>query len=151
MNKSFVCGTKHLVSLRSSHSTFERSLTLARPWSQTDDTTNARTFHLLRRNQQKHSFSTFPCLFRPNQTRGIKEEEPEQGLKKKTTRLKAAKSSLRRVAVEAQRSRDGKDLEQVPKGWQQDTTKVWADVPYRSTRPLIHPTDRHGHLRCRAI
>ena len=41
-------------------------------------------------------------------------EGSPQNDKRKTTRSKAAKNSLRRVAVEAQRSRDGKGLKKAP-------------------------------------
>ena len=41
-------------------------------------------------------------------------EGSSQNDKRKTTRSKAAKNSLRRVAVEAQRSRDGKGLKKAP-------------------------------------
>ena len=43
-----------------------------------------------------------------------KSENPPQATKRKSTRSPAAKNSLRRVAVEAQRSRDGKELLKTP-------------------------------------
>ena len=51
-------------------------------------------------------------------------EDSPQNNKRKTTRSKAAKNSLRRVAVEAQRSRDGKGLKKTPVVAHQTTSKV---------------------------
>lgn len=50
--------------------------------------------------------------------------EPSQNSKRKTTRSSAAKNSLRRVAVEAQRSRDGKDPNKTPPLAHQTASKV---------------------------
>lgn len=51
-------------------------------------------------------------------------EESLQGNKRKTTRSQAAKNSLRRVAVEAQQSRDGKGLKKTPAVVHQAPSKV---------------------------
>ena len=51
-------------------------------------------------------------------------EESPQNKKRKTTRSQAAKNSLRRVAVEAQRSRDRKGLKKAPAVAPQATSKV---------------------------
>lgn len=53
-----------------------------------------------------------------------KPEESSQSNKRKTTRPQAAKNSLRRVAVEAQRSRDGKVSRKIPGPVHQATSKV---------------------------
>ena len=54
------------------------------------------------------SFSTVPLLRYPQ--REPHEQEQSQGQKRKSTRSPTKKTSLRRVAVEAQRSRGGTDL-----------------------------------------
>ena len=51
-------------------------------------------------------------------------EDPTQKNKRKSTRSKTAKNSLRRVAVEAQRSRDGNDLKKTSVIAHQATSKV---------------------------
>ena len=53
-----------------------------------------------------------------------KTEESPQNNKRKTTRSHPAKNSLRRVAVEAQRSREGKDSKKAPTAAHQATSKV---------------------------
>ena len=53
-----------------------------------------------------------------------KPEESSQNKKRKTTRPQAAKNSLRRVAVEAQRSREGKVSRKTPGPVHQATSKV---------------------------
>ncbi len=53
-----------------------------------------------------------------------KTEETPQNNKRKNTRSQAAKNSLRRVAVEAQRSRDGKVSRKTPAAVHQATSKV---------------------------
>ena len=82
-----------------------------------------------------------------------KSEEHSQGPKKKTIRSSAAKNSLRRVAVEAQRSRDGKDHRKVPTAPYQATSKVWSPVVIfrQSTDHLSGHADCYGDLRCRTI
>ena len=51
-------------------------------------------------------------------------EESPQNNKRKTTRSQATKNSLQKVAVEAQRSKDGKGLKETPAVIQQETFKV---------------------------
>ena len=51
------------------------------------------------------------------------DRSPQNG-KRKTTRTKGAKNSLRRVAVEAQRSKDGKGLKKTPASANQEIYKV---------------------------
>lgn len=51
-------------------------------------------------------------------------EESPQNNKRKTTRSQAAKNSLRRVAVEAQLSRNGKESNKMPAVAHQATSKV---------------------------
>ena len=51
-------------------------------------------------------------------------EEPPRNNKRKTKRSQAATNSLRRVAVEAQRSKDGKGLKKTPAIAHQATSKV---------------------------
>ena len=53
-----------------------------------------------------------------------KTDEPAQNNKRKTTRPQAAKNSLRRVAVEAQQSRDGKGSKKTAAVAQQENFKV---------------------------
>ena len=54
----------------------------------------------------------------------VKTEESPTKNKRKTTRSHAAKNSLRRVAVEAQRSRDGTESKKTPAIAHQSTFKV---------------------------
>lgn len=53
-----------------------------------------------------------------------KDEESPENNKRKTTRSQAAKNSLRRVAAEAQRSRDGKKSNKMPAVAHQAASKV---------------------------
>ena len=53
-----------------------------------------------------------------------KAAEPPQNSKRKTTRSQAAKNSLRRVAVEAQLSKDGTGSRKTPAAAHQATSKV---------------------------
>ena len=61
-----------------------------------------------KRKSQKDFFSSNAAAHHPP-SEETKVVEPSQSPKRKTTRSSPAKNSLRRVAVEAQRSRDGKD------------------------------------------
>jgi len=57
-----------------------------------------------------------------------KAEEATQSPKRKTTRSPAAKNSLRRLAVEAQRSRDGKEPRKTHTSSHQTVPKVRASI-----------------------
>ena len=73
--------------------------------------------------KRKDFFSSNAAAQHPT-AEDLKAAEPAQNPKRKTTRSPAAKNSLRRVAVEAQRSRDGKDAKKSQAGSQQTAAKT---------------------------
>lgn len=81
-----------------------------------------RSLHLAGRRafpRRRDFFSSNSTLRRENET-----DEHSEPPKRKHQRSPAGKNSLRRVAVEAQRSRDGKEAHKIPAEEQQSTTKV---------------------------
>ena len=79
-------------------------------------------------------------------------ERSSQNDKRKTTRSKAAKNSLRRVAVEAQRSKDGKGLKKAPAVAHQATKVGHSLNIFRRLRlSTCYCIDRDSNLRCRRI
>ncbi len=107
-----------------------RTIQLVRPSLQSIRTSS---FHsagglLSRTLKDKDYFSssavTNSALRVTNDQQEVKSEDSSPGSKRKSTRSPAAKNSLRRVAVEAQRSRDGKGQKKIPVGAQQITSKV---------------------------
>lgn len=84
--------------------------------------------HSRKRNARTDYFSSSAPRFVQQDAKSEKAlpdtEDSRQNNKRKTTRSKAAKNSLRRVAVEAQRSRDGKGLKKTPVVAHQTTSKV---------------------------
>lgn len=81
-----------------------------------------------KRNERNDYFSSSAPRFQQQDAKPgkppTKTEESSQNNKRKTTRSQAAKNSLRRVAVEAQRSRDGKGSKKTPAVAHQETFKV---------------------------
>ena len=77
-----------------------------------------------------NSFRRCPAYYSSNAAPHLTQQdtqvdEQSQGSKKrKTPRSSATKNSLRRVAVEAERSRDGKDPKRTPASPHQTNTKV---------------------------
>ena len=78
----------------------------------------------------------------------VKPKEQPENIKRKT-RTSVTKSSLRRVAVEAQRSRAGKSAKDGSQERQSSTNKVFT-VQICTTLELIRE-DRHGDMCCRAV
>ncbi len=117
------------------------SLHQARPYSSLrDDRSNAipllvSSFHsvgrLGARKRDNFSFSSKAPLLHPQE--GNKGGEKVENAKRKT-RSSAAKNSLRRVAVEAQRSRDGKQPQKAPAAPFQSTSKVLMSLVHLFTR-----------------
>lgn len=68
--------------------------------------------------------------------REVESEELQKPQKRKNPRSPAGKNSLRRVAVEAQRSRDGKDTKSSPIQEPQSSTKV-RDLRRSSDQDII--------------
>ena len=81
-----------------------------------------------KRNERNDKFSSSAPRFAQQDVKPdkllSKTEEASQNNKRKTTRSQAAKNSLRRVAVEAQRSRDEKGLKKASAVSHQATFKV---------------------------
>ena len=107
------CKTRSFSSLRNIH-TLRPSVALP----QSSFFHSSGTFSSRRRYDYFSSRAPAPPL--PD----LETDEPSQTFKRKTTRPSAAKNSLRRVAVEAQRSRDGKDPKRMPSSAHQTTFKV---------------------------
>ncbi len=111
------------------------------------------SFHsggLLARKRDNFSFSSKAPVV--NTKEEEKSEEQPKKVKRKT-RSSAAKNSLRRVAVEAQRSRDDKEPKKIPAAAHQTTPKV------KALRLLVKITadqlccikDSDGNLCCGGI
>lgn len=81
-----------------------------------------------KRNERNDYFSSSAPRFLQQDAKPekppAKSEETPQNNKRKTTRSQPAKNSLRRVAVEAQRSREGKDSKKTAAAAHQATSKV---------------------------
>lgn len=105
----------------------------SRPFSSLRVASPTRPSTLLPRSSFFHSTSVFSSRKRHDyfsskapgqQSLDSKPEEVVQSPKRKTTRSPAAKNSLIRVAVEAQRSRDGKESRKTHVSGHQTVSKV---------------------------
>ena len=89
--------------------------------------TRSRSFHFtgsLALPKKRHFFSSNPNLQSASKERDV--EEPAKRQKRQNTRSPVGKSSLRRVAVEAQRSRDGREKRSIGSEQQPGTKTVTA-------------------------
>ena len=115
MNVSLPRTTPRLITLpRSTPFRAERGLHIIRLARSRSSSFHSTPILSKKRKTQKDFFSSNAAPYQPLATEETKIAEPAQNPKRKTTRSPAAKNSLRRVAVEAQRSRDGKDIRRSP-------------------------------------
>ena len=115
---------------------------------------SAFNFHSSRRvlaRPRKDFFSSSPATRNSQQQKEVTDNKDHvANSKRKSSRSTVAKTSLRRVAVEAQRSRDSKDPREKQAGGQQIESKV-NSADHLMSLALTRFTDRDSCLCCREI
>ena len=129
MNVSLLDAVPRLFAvLRSTPLCAQRGLHILRPVRPRSSSFHSTPILSRKRKTQKDFFSSNAAAHQSSSVEEVKVAEPASTPKRKTTRSPAAKNSLRRVAVEAQRSRDGNDSRKVLSSGQPTATKTVTAV-----------------------
>ena len=125
MNVSLLNSAPRLFTvLRSTPLHVKRGIHILRPVRPHSSSFHSSPILSRKRRTQKDFFSSNAAAHQPSLVEAVKTAEQDYSPKRKTTRSPAAKNSLRRVAVEAQRSKDGKGSRKTPSPGQQIAAKT---------------------------